>query len=94
MNNETERNEAEKPDVNPVALSLTGGFVGTVTGLKRGGVGGAVVGGLIGGTAGYVAGAAADETTPPTADSDVEPISIDVDEADDGEGADGDHQEG
>lgn len=82
--------ETEKSP-NPVALSLVGGFVGTVTGLKRGGVPGAVVGGFVGGTAGYLSGASLGdgESTATTPGSDTEPISVGV-SGDSGEGDDGD----
>lgn len=64
---------------NPVALSIAGGAVGTITGLKRGGIPGAITGGLVGGTVGYVSGAVSGDPTtvvenPPT---DSDPISID-----------------
>lgn len=86
MGHEYERNHAEEPDVNPVALSLTGGFIGTVSGLKKGGVGGAVLGGLVGGTAGYVTGAVVNENDSLSADHDRGPVSIAVDEEDDVDG--------
>lgn len=72
---------------NPVSLSVVGGAVGTITGLKRGGLPGAVAGGLVGGTVGYVSAAASCGTTAvdeePPAES--EPISIETadDEAND-----------
>ena len=43
--------------VDPTTISAISGFVGTITGLKRGGPGGAIIGGLVGGTIGYVVGA-------------------------------------
>jgi len=68
-------------DADAAKLSLAGGFVGTVTGLKRGGLGGAVVGGLVGGTFGYVAGAAVSESHERIPlDDGPEPIQVDVDD--------------
>ena len=94
MAHEHDSDTAEEPKLNPVGLSVAGGFLGTVTGLKKGGVGGAVLGGLVGGTAGYVAGAAANGTDRrvPDIDTDVEPISIETDEEGD-EDADADEHE-
>ena len=94
MEQEHERG-SKAADVNPVGTSLVGGFLGTVTGLRKGGVGGAVIGGLVGGTAGYVAGAAADASPSPTADEDVESITIstDNDDEDDGDEPDTDAHE-
>lgn len=65
---------------NPAALSLVGGFVGTVTGLKRSGVPGAVVGGFVGGTVGYLTGASVGDEEAATAlpEGDSEPISVGV----------------
>jgi hypothetical protein len=88
--------EHDDADVDPAKLSLVGGFVGTVSGLKRGGPGGALIGGLVGGTAGYVTGAALSGTTGSEYDhgdghdSADGPITIDVDE----EGAEGDDGDG
>jgi len=64
---------------NPIALSVAGGAVGTITGLKRGGIPGAITGGLVGGTVGYVSGVVSRDgmvvvEDPPT---DGDPISID-----------------
>ncbi|MBB6644899.1 hypothetical protein [Halobellus ruber] len=75
--------DARTADVSPVGASLAGGFLGTVTGLRKSGVGGAVVGGLVGGTVGYVAGAAVDTSSPLAPSTDVEPISISTDGDDD-----------
>jgi hypothetical protein len=71
----TPRTDAEP---NPVALSLAGGAVGTIGGLRRGGLPGAVAGGLVGGTVGYLAGAVSCETTRSsgTVDSGGDPIEI------------------
>ena len=90
MAHEHDSDTAEESNVSPVGLSVAGGFLGTVTGLKKGGVGGALVGGLVGGTAGYVAGAAAEGTDGrvPDIDADVEPISIET--GDEGEETDAD----
>jgi uncharacterized membrane protein len=67
---------------NPVALSLTGGAIGTITGLRRGGLPGAITGGLVGGTAGYLVGAAGGAQSIDIAEpADVsDPISIETDE--------------
>lgn len=67
-------------NANPAALSLVGGFVGTVTGLKRNGISGAVVGGLVGGTVGYVSGASLndDGSATPAPEVDTEPVSVTV----------------
>lgn len=95
MAHEHDSDTAEESNVSPVGLSVAGGFLGTVTGLKKGGVGGAILGGLVGGTAGYVAGAAAEGTDRrvPDIDADVEPISIETgDEGDEDEAAD-DHED-
>jgi hypothetical protein len=81
---ETEQN------ANPAALSLVGGFVGTVTGLKRNGISGAVVGGLVGGTVGYVGGASLNEdgSATPEPEIDTEPVSVTVSDASDDDDAD------
>ena len=85
--------EAEQ-DANPLGLSIAGGFVGTVTGLKRGGVPGAVLGGLAGGTVGYLVGATADSPATVPGDGDRDPISLDVsdphEDDESGDDADGD----
>lgn len=84
MTEETSVDPLEETDcANPVGLSLAGGAVGTITGLKRGGVPGAIAGGLVGGTVGYVSGAVSRDATtvvddPPAAD---EPIHIEAAEA-------------
>jgi phage tail tape-measure protein len=64
------------------ALSVVGGFVGTVLGSRQGKAG-AVVGGLVGGTLGYLAGAS-DSNDIESAD---EPVVVTVDGTDDGETA-------
>lgn len=75
----------------PAALSLVGGFVGTVSGLKRNGVAGAVVGGLIGGTVGYVSGASLNDEATAGPDIETEPVSVTVaDDEDDDTDADED----
>ena len=72
--------DADSP--NPVALSLAGGAVGTITGLKRGGLPGAITGGLVGGTVGYVTGAVTSEESSVDIDAaESEPISIDPTES-------------
>lgn len=72
--------DADSP--NPVALSLAGGAVGTITCLKRGGLPGAITGGLVGGTVGYVTGAVTREESPVDIDAaENEPISIDPTES-------------
>ena len=77
-----------------VKLSLVGGIVGTLAGLKRRGVGGAVVGGLLGGATGYAAGAALDgpdtveEWEDPLADVREDPVTVDVGTEDDDGGFD------
>lgn len=63
---------------NPVALSLVGGFVGTVTGLKRHGVPGAVVGGLVGGSVGYVGGTALNRESMESMSEAAEPVTVSV----------------
>lgn len=70
--------ERSQPD--PVKLSFAGGAVGTITGLKRGGVPGAFLGGLVGGTAGYfVAATSSDVTRPPGSHTtDTDPVQVDV----------------
>lgn len=69
--------EAES-NVSPTALSLVGGFVGTVSGLKRNGVPGAVLGGLVGGTVGYVSGASLNGDATSGPEIDTEPVSVTV----------------
>lgn len=95
MEHEYGSDVSDEPDVNPVKLSLVGGALGTITGLKAKGVGGAVVGGLVGGTAGYVAGSAATDDGLGTPGG-VEPIDVaigeDDDDASDGH-ADGDEDD-
>lgn len=88
-----------EPSGNPAALSLVGGFVGTVTGLKRNGVPGAVVGGLVGGTVGYVSGASLNDegSATPAPDIDTEPVSVtisDEDDEDDDAGDEGHAEDG
>lgn len=80
--------DAKGTDVNPAATSLVGGFLGTVTGLRKSGIGGAVVGGLVGGTVGYVAGAAADAGARRGPSTEVEPISISTGDDDAADAAD------
>ncbi len=75
-------------EMNPIGTSLVGGFLGTVTGLKKGGAGGALIGGLVGGTAGYVAGAAAEEGSRPEPSVDVDPVTIPTGNEEDGDDAD------
>ncbi|PSQ49045.1 hypothetical protein BRD19_04920 [Halobacteriales archaeon SW_7_65_23] len=79
--------EVEESEPNPAALSLASGAVGTLVGLKRGGVPGALAGGLVGGTTGYLVGAASREAAGPRegSEQDVSPIEIET-----GEGADDD----
>jgi hypothetical protein len=74
--------EIEESEPNPAALSLASGAVGTLVGLKRGGVPGALAGGLVGGTTGYLVGAASREAAGPRegSEQDVSPIEIDTDE--------------
>jgi len=76
----TSENHTDTDTPNPVALSVVGGAVGTITGLKRGGLPGAVAGGLVGGTVGYVSAAASCGKTAvgdePSAEN--EPISIET----------------
>jgi hypothetical protein len=64
MEHHDEEFEATPDEPSAAKLSLVGGFLGTVSGLKRGGPGGAVLGGLVGGTTGYLTGAALDERSP------------------------------
>ncbi|MEF8851846.1 MAG: hypothetical protein V5A44_07840 [Haloarculaceae archaeon] len=84
MEHDFEDDASDASGLTAVKLSLVGGFVGTLAGLKRRGIGGAVVGGLVGGTAGYVAGAALDgpgtpdEWEDPLADVRDEPVTVDV----------------
>jgi hypothetical protein len=90
MEHEYEDDAADADGLTAVKLSLVGGFVGTLAGLKRRGLGGAVVGGLVGGTAGYAAGAAldgsstADEWDDPLGDVRDDPVTVDVGSDDDG----------
>ena len=85
MEHHDEEFEATPDEPSAAKLSLVGGFLGTVSGLKRGGPGGAVLGGLVGGTAGYLTGAALDESSPSQyTDPSDGPLEISVgDEADD-----------
>jgi hypothetical protein len=69
-------------ETGPVTLSVVGGFVGTVTGLKRGNLPGAVVGGFVGGTVGYLAGASSRTVDPTPGSGRADPISIDVGDTD------------
>lgn len=84
MTEEYETAVDAEQDANPLGLSIAGGVLGTVTGLKRGGVPGAVVGGLAGGTVGYLLGATAD--SPATVPEDRDPISLDVSDPHESEG--------
>lgn len=77
-------------DANPLGLSVAGGFLGTVAGLKRGGVPGAVVGGLAGGTVGYLVGATGESPATAPEDGDREPISLDVSDPHEDDAADDD----
>jgi len=90
MEHDYEDDASDAGGLTAIKLSLVGGFVGTLAGLKRRGLGGAVVGGLLGGTAGYAAGAAMDGSTPddewedPLADVRDDPVTVDVGSDDDG----------
>lgn len=90
MTEEHETAVDAEQDANPVGLSVAGGFLGTVAGLKRGGVPGAVLGGLAGGTVGYLVGATGEPPAAPPADSDRDPISLDVSDPDDADDERGD----
>lgn len=72
--------EHSEPD--PVALSFAGGALGTIAGLKSGGVPGSIAGGLVGGTVGYLTGAASCEAahSADTVTTDTDPVEVHVDE--------------
>jgi hypothetical protein len=84
-----------------VKLSLVGGFLGTLSGLKRRGLTGAFLGGLAGGTVGYVAGAAlaegeaVEEWSDPLSDDHLEGTGVGVvtDEEDSEDDGDNEHGE-
>ena len=86
MQHDFEDDTAEESGLTAVKLSLVGGFVGTLTGLKRRGLSGALLGGLAGGTAGYAAGSAleggdtVEEWEDPLSDARDEPVTVDVSE--------------
>ena len=86
MQHDFEDDTAEESGLTAVKLSLVGGFVGTLTGLKRRGLSGALLGGLAGGTAGYAAGSTlesgdtVEEWEDPLSDARDEPVTVDVSE--------------